>query len=252
MNAQPPPLITPEGMYGAQLAQVYELIHRGRGKDYDEEAALVAQQVRQLLPGASSLLDVACGTGAHLGAFARLFTRVEGLELSEAMLVAARAGRRDIHIREGDMRTFRTGRSYDVVTCMFGSIGYLVTTDELDAALRRFTAHLNPGGVVAIDPWWFPETYIDGYVSGSVVECDGSTVARVSLSHREANASRMIVHYVVARPGVGVSHFVENHRISLFSRAQYETAFRTAGLSVRYVPGVLSGRGLFVGSVPSG
>jgi dTDP-3-amino-3,6-dideoxy-alpha-D-glucopyranose N,N-dimethyltransferase len=242
---------TTGGMYGAELAPVYELVHRGRGKDYDDEAALVERQVRELLPGASSLLDVACGTGAHLGAFARLFTRVEGLEMSEPMLAAARKLRPDLDLRHGDMRTFRTGRKYDVITCMFGSIGYLATAEDLIIAVRRFASHLNPGGVVAIDPWWFPDTYIDGYVSGSVVENDGSTVARVSLSQREGNASRMEVHYLLARPGAGIRHFVETHLISLFTRQQYETAFRDAGLSVRYLPGVQSGRGLFVGSLPS-
>jgi dTDP-3-amino-3,6-dideoxy-alpha-D-glucopyranose N,N-dimethyltransferase len=259
VSTQLPPLDNPDGMYGVELAEVYELVHGGRGKDYDGEAALVARHVRELLPAAESLLDVACGTGAHLDAFARIFAGVEGIELSEPMLEAALALRPGLRLHRGDMRTFHIGRTYDVVTCMFGSIGYLTTVDELHAALRRFTAHLNPGGVVAIDPWWFPDTYLDGYVAGAVIDSiadstvDGAvrtgTVARVSHSRREGDASRMEVHYLVARPDIGVRHFVETHLISLFTREQYESAFRAAGLAVRYVPGVQSGRGLFIGSL---
>ncbi|MEE3921353.1 methyltransferase domain-containing protein [Micromonospora sp. BRA006-A] len=70
-------------MYGADLAEVFELIHQGRGKDYLAEAADVAERIRARTPGADSLLDVACGTGSHLRAFATLFGHVEGLEISE-------------------------------------------------------------------------------------------------------------------------------------------------------------------------
>jgi dTDP-3-amino-3,6-dideoxy-alpha-D-glucopyranose N,N-dimethyltransferase len=234
-------------MYGEEQAEVYELVHRARGKDYDEEAALVAEQARALLPGAATLLDVACGTGAHLRAFARLFDRVEGLELSPPMVEAARKNTPGAVVHHGDMRSFNLGELYDVITCMFGSVGYLADGDELKATLQRFAAHLSPGGVVAIDPWWFPDTYVDGYVSASLVEADGASVARVSYSERLGDASRMEVHYIVARPGVGANHFVEQHRITLFARDTYEKAFRDVGLSVRYLEGVQSGRGLFVG-----
>ncbi|MDG4752438.1 MULTISPECIES: class I SAM-dependent DNA methyltransferase [Micromonospora] len=235
------------GMYGEEQAEVYELVHRARGKDYDEEAAFVAEQARALLPGAATLLDVACGTGAHLRAFARLFDRVEGLELSPAMVEAARTNTPGAVVHHGDMRSFHLGERYDVITCMFGSVGYLTDVEELNAALRRFAAHLSPGGVVAIDPWWFPDTYLDGYVSASLVEADGTTVVRVSHSKRDRDASRMEVHYIVARPAGGVHHFVEQHRITLFPRDTYEKAFRGAGLRVRYLEGSQSGRGLFVG-----
>jgi len=47
-------------------ADIYDLVHRARGKDYAAEAIQVAREVRARNPGATSLLDVACGTGGHL------------------------------------------------------------------------------------------------------------------------------------------------------------------------------------------
>ncbi|MFI1169771.1 class I SAM-dependent DNA methyltransferase [Streptomyces sp. NPDC020801] len=236
-------------MYGAELTDVYELIHQGRGKNYREEAEEVARRVRARAPHAVSLLDVACGTGAHLRHFATLFDHVEGLEISEPMLAAAHDRMPGTTLHAGDMRTFAVNRAFDVITCMFGAIGYTTTQAELAATLRRFARHLNPGGTVAVDPWWFAENYAEGHVSGDVVTVDGRTVARVSHSAREDGACRMEVHYIVADAVAGVRHFAESHRISLFTRQQYQTAFAAAGFDVDYVAGLNAGRGLFIGSL---
>lgn len=235
-------------MYGADLTEIYELMHQARGKDYRAEAEEIARQVRARQLGAASLLDVACGTGAHLRCFRELFGHVEGLELAEPMVAVARRRLPGVAVHTRDMRTFALDRTFDVITCMFGSIGYLTTSPELTATLRRFYQHLTPGGVVAIDPWWFLETFRDGYVSGDVLDVDGRTLARVSHSAREGAASRMNVHYIVADPQSGARHFAETHLISLFTRVEYEAAFAAAGFTVDYVPGLHSGRGLFVGT----
>ncbi|MDH6213182.1 methyltransferase domain-containing protein [Streptomyces pseudovenezuelae] len=237
-------------MYGADLTEIHDLIHESRGKDYGAEARELTGRVRRLRPDARSLLDVACGTGAHLRHFAGLFDRVEGLELSEPMVRAARRALPDVPVHVGDMRTFGLDARFDVVTCMFGSIGYATDEAELHATLAAFARHLNPGGVAAVDPWWFPETYLDGHVSADVTTAAGRTVARVSHSAREGPACRMDVHYVVADAHAGARHFTESHRISLFGRATYETAFRAAGLGVEYIPGLHSRRGLFLGLAP--
>ncbi|MFD4376798.1 class I SAM-dependent methyltransferase [Streptomyces sp. NPDC058486] len=234
-------------MYGRDLAEVYDLVHKERGKDYRVEAEAVAAAARRHRPDASRLLDVACGTGGHLRHFAELFAHVEGLELSEPMAAAARAALPGTAVHPGDMRDFRLDSAYSVISCMFGSIGYMESVTELRLALGMFARHLEPGGVAVVDPWWFDETFLDGYVSADVVTVDGVTVSRVSHSARRGRASHMDVHVVVAEPGVCVRHFVDRHVISLFSQEEYEAAFRAAGLQVEYLPGQPSGRGLFVG-----
>ncbi|MFD6916232.1 class I SAM-dependent methyltransferase [Streptomyces virginiae] len=236
-------------MYGAEASEIYELLHQGKGKDYAAEAAEVARRVRALLPDAGSLLDVACGTGAHLLHFRKEFERVEGLEMSAPMAAAARRRLPGVRVHTGDMRDFALGSAFSAVTCMFGSIGYLSSTVELAAVLDRFARHLHPGGVVAIDPWWFPETFLDGYVSSGTATEAGRTLARVSHAVRDGDTSRMEVHYLVADSDAGVRHFSETHRITLFTRAQYEAAFTAAGLSVDHVPGLHGGRGLFIGAL---
>lgn len=234
-------------MYEVDHADVYDLFYLGRGKDYAAEAAATAELVRSRAPGAGSLLDVACGTGTHLEYFVKEFSDTEGLELSQDMLRHARSRVPGVRLHQGDMRGFRLERRFDAVVSMFSSVGYLRTTAELDDTLRAFAAHLTPGGVVVIEPWWFPETFLEGWVSADVVRDEGRTVARVSHSVREGDATRLEEHFTVADSGLGIRHFAEVHLITLFHQAEYEAAFEAAGLRVEFLPGGPSGRGLFVG-----
>ncbi|MFI6008637.1 class I SAM-dependent methyltransferase [Streptomyces sp. NPDC051243] len=235
------------GIY--DVGDVYDAIYNGRGKDYRAESAVVAKHIRSRFPAAASLLDVGCGTGGHLGHFAEEFGDVRGIDLADGMLDVARRNHPGIPVERADMRGFRLGRRFDAVACLFAAIGNLTGEDELAATLRSFAAHLVPGGVAVLEPWWFPENFTPDHVGGSVVTHGGMTVARVShtVLHDSGDASRMDVHYLVARPGQDVRHFSDTHVMALYSRAQYEAAFTAAGFTVEYVTGEYPGNGLFVG-----
>lgn len=237
--------------YSGDVARLYEAVHRGKGKDYRGEADAIADVVLEHAPGATSLLDVACGTGAHARHLADRFARVEGLELSPDMLELAR-GASDLTFHAGDMRTMDLPARFDAVTCMFSSIGHMADVDELAQALQAFARHVTDDGVVLIEPWWFPDSFIPGWISADTVEVDGSVVTRVSHSLREGDATAIEVHYLHARPEEGIEHHQERHLITLFTREQYEGAFRSAGLDVVLLEDWPSGRGLFVGTPARG
>jgi len=237
-------------VYGQGLAGVYDQIYRDRGKDYAAEAADVLDLIRARRGGVpGSLLDVACGTGGHLRHFATLAGHVEGLELSDEMIKVAAAEVPGVRINQGDMREFDLGRRFAALSCMFSSIAYLGSATELDRTLARFAAHLEPGGVAVVEPWWFPDDFISGYVSTHTSVENGRTICRTSHSVRDGGFCAMEVHVVVADAG-GIRHFVDEHRMALFVREEYETAFARAGLAVEFLPGGPSGRGLFVGVAP--
>ncbi|MFE7139284.1 class I SAM-dependent DNA methyltransferase [Streptomyces sp. NPDC057644] len=237
--------------YGADHADVYDAVYRGRGKDYAAEADDVLRLLRERRPDIGSLLDVACGTGAHLDALRKSVDHVEGVELAPAMHALAVERLPGVAVHHDDMRTFDLGRTFDAITCMFSSVGYLTSTEELDRTLAVFRRHLTPGGVVLVEPWWFPEEFLDGYIGSAVVEVDGRTIARVSHTVREGDSTRMTVEYTVGEPATGLRRFSDTHVLSLFTREQYERAFERAGLAVEYVVGGPSGRGLFLATAPA-
>ncbi|MEU0247480.1 class I SAM-dependent methyltransferase [Streptomyces sp. NPDC006235] len=230
---------------------VYEAIYRGRGKDYAAESARIVDLVTEYRPGATSLLDVACGPASHLVHLAPHFDRAEGIDLSQDMLRVARTRAPGLRFHQGDMRAFDTGTTYDVVLCLFSSIAYATRTDELDATLRCMARHLNPGGLLVVEPWWFPEDFLDGHVGADVITVDGRTIARISHSTSDAGATRMDVHYVIADPEDGIRHFSDTHRMTLFERADYEAAIERSGLMGHYLPAEKAGPGLFVAVRPA-
>ena len=101
------------------------------------------------------LLDVACGTGAVAVACARRDISVVGIDASEAMLEVARARSRrwgvpvDFHIQ--DMRDLHVPGPFDVVTCFYDSLNYLLDPAELERVLGRIARVLRPGGQLWCD-----------------------------------------------------------------------------------------------------
>jgi SAM-dependent methyltransferase len=233
-------------MFTVSHADVYESIYRSRGKDWVQEAKGLAELIREIKPDANSLLDVACGTGAHLLGFAEHFDRVEGLEISEPMLEVTRQRLPDTPLHVEDMRDFDLGTTYDSIVNMFCSIGYLDGVDELRSAIRCMSAHLNPGGVLILEPWWFPEKFIEGYVAGYLAEEEHRVITRVSHSTRVGDKTRMELKFVVGDSG-GLTEFTEIDLISLWTEEEYMSAFADAGCPAVFTPGWPTGRGLFIG-----
>ncbi|ONI76464.1 SAM-dependent methyltransferase [Actinosynnema sp. ALI-1.44] len=237
-----------ENVYGRQLSEVYDQLYRGRGKDFADEAAKLARVVKERDPGADSLLDVACGTAEHLRYLRREFTDTAGLELSPQMRAIATAKLPGVPIHDGDMRDFDVGRTFDAVCCLYSTIGYMSTVEELGSSIAAMTRHVPRGGVVVVEPWWFPERFLDGYVGEAVVREGDRTVVRVSHSVRIDQVVRQEAHFVVADP-MGIRHFVNVQVLTLFTEEEYRAAFDRAGCAVDFVTGdrCWSERGLFVG-----
>ncbi len=226
-----------EGGYGAK---VYDTIYRW--KDYDGETKRIKEILAENGKTSGTLLDVACGTGQHLIRLKNDFD-VEGLELDPEM--AAIACVRGLTIHEGDMATYRMDRKFDVVTCLFSSIGYMETPERLAQAVANLAAFLNPGGLLLVEPWFSPEQWHDGYIHMDTINEEKLKVARMSVSRTEGPVSVMDLHHMIATPE-GVETFVTRHRMGLFMDWEYRDAFLAAGLSVERDEEGLMGRGLYV------
>jgi SAM-dependent methyltransferase len=233
----------------ARAARAYDLFYRE--KDYAAEAAAVVALAEQYSPGARSLLDVGCGTGAHLAHLARRFPRVAGVDASADMLAEARDSFPELPFHEGDMRTFALPDRFDVVTCLFSAVGYMTTAADLDAAVANMAQHVSPGGVLLVEGWITPDAFLPDHASAHSAVSDDAAVARVMVSRREGDVSIIDAQYVIATLD-GIEHIVEEHRLGLFSFEQYRAAFEGAGLRYAREEG-LTGRGLHVGvTAPSG
>jgi SAM-dependent methyltransferase len=143
------------------------------------------------------------------------------------------------------MADFDLGRSFDAVVCMFSSIGYVRTEERLRSALAAMARHLQPGGVLVVEPWLSPDVWQDRHVGGVFVDEPKLKIARMNAARRDGNVSVVDFHYLVATPA-GVEHFTELHELGLFTVEQHLAAFRAAGLEAEHDPEGPMGRGLYV------
>ena len=231
----------------SRSAQLYDAIYASI-RDYPREAAELDQLIQARRPGARTLLDVACGTGAHLEHLAGKY-EVEGLDLDPDMLAVARERLPDAAFHQGDMSSFDLDQRFDAVVCMFSSIGYVKTEDRLRAAIASMARHLEPGGVLVVEPWLAPDVWGKPHVGAVFVDEPELKIARMNVPQTEGTVSVVDFHYLVGTLD-GVEQFSEHHELGLFTVEQQLEAFRAAGLEVEHDPEGPMGRGLYVGIAP--
>ena len=232
----------------AAAADLYDAFYDALEKDYEWEAATVLDAVRKRRPEAATLLDVACGTGRHLEVFARTL-RCTGVDLDPDMVtVARRRCGRGVRVLQGDMATLVVGRRFDAVTCLFSSVAYMRTVAALRRAIAAMARHLEPGGVLVVEPWYTHETWEDGHLAVLTVDEPERKAARVSVASRRGDIAALDFDIVVAT-AAGTEHVHERHELRLFRIDQYVAAFEAAGLvDVEVDDDGLYGLGLVVGS----
>ncbi len=136
-----------------RYAEVYDRIGQRTFGERMAEAVLSWLPNEQQPP--RRVLDLACGTGAATVVFAAHGARVVGIDRSPSMLTVARevetgAGL-NIDFIEGDIRTLQVPGPFDLVTCFYDSINYLVETEELVRCFAGVRSVLAPDGHFIFD-----------------------------------------------------------------------------------------------------
>jgi SAM-dependent methyltransferase len=224
-------------------AQFYDDLYHF--KDYSVAAEELLQMIRHLHREAETLLDVGCSTGLHLSHLHDKL-RVEGLDISDELLAHARKRLPDVPFHQGDMTGFDLGKTFDVVTCLFASIAYVCTQENLHRAVAHLAHHVSPGGLLFIEPWLSPAQYWRDHVVMNVVDKPDRKIAWSYVGKENDNIVTNDIHFLVAAKD-GVTSFVERHRMGLFDEGDYKSAFSAAGMTILHQdPCGFFGNGLYV------
>jgi SAM-dependent methyltransferase len=222
--------------------ELYDAIYHF--KNYAHECEILRAVIAVAAPGARTILDVACGTGQH-DRFLKDHYAVDGIDLNENYLHAARAKNPAGYYMSADMTDFDLGTTYDAVTCLFSAIGYVRTAELMRRAVASMARHVKAGGVLIIEPWLTPETGIPGISTINLGEIGADKVCRLSHSGQEGNLSVVLLHYLRSTSD-GIEHYSERLELGLFTRDEMTTAFESANMNVRYDTEGLMGRGLYI------
>ncbi|WP_054949490.1 class I SAM-dependent methyltransferase [Numidum massiliense] len=221
---------------------LYDLIYSF--KDYEREAQEIRNFISRHKPDAESVLDVACGTGKHLEFLTKHYA-VDGIDLNERFVQIAAERNPSSNFWVADMTAFDLQKTYDVVMCLFSSIGYVRTHEAVKQTVKQFKSHLNDGGIVIVEPWFTPDQWQAGYVSVLNAERDDVKVCRMSHAEREGNLSVLNFEYLVGTES-GIQHFQERHELGLFSHEELLQIFQASGLNVVFDSKGISGRGVYI------
>jgi SAM-dependent methyltransferase len=214
-------------------------------KDYAAATGELTRLIRREHPEARTLLDVACGTGKQIELLRRDFV-CEGVDISPEMLSIARERAPEVSFHQGDMAELDLRKRFDVVMVLFSSIAYVKTAARLDSAIDALCAHLADGGLLIIEPFFDREHFWTDRVTANFVDQPDVKIAWMYVARREGDVGTLDIHYMVGTDE-GVNDFVERHELGLFSREQYETAFRRNGVSMRFEAKGFFGRGVYYG-----
>ena len=142
-----------------ESSELYDAIYHF--KNYARECEILRAVIAVAAPGARTILDVACGTGQHDRFLKDHFT-VDGIDLNESYLQAARAKNSAGRYTRADMTDFDLATTYDAVTCLFSAIGYVRTVDMMQRAVACMARHVKPSGVLIVEPWLTPQDWKPG------------------------------------------------------------------------------------------
>ena len=151
-------------------------------------------------------------------------------------------------IHEG--REHRVPSSFDVVTCLFSAIAYMLDEGALTEAVRAMAGHLAPGGLLLIEPFLAPSEVRPNRPWMTVVDRPEIKIARMDVPEVAGRVLNLEFQYLVST-SEGVIHEIERHEVGLFTAEEIGDAFEKAGLEWTFDrTGLDPRRGLHLGRRP--
>jgi trans-aconitate methyltransferase len=199
----------------------------------------------------ATLLELGSGGGNNASHMKAKFASVTLVDLSPQMLEVSRQLNPDCEHLEGDMRTVRLGRTFDMIF-IHDAIEYMTTLDDLKQALETAFVHCKPGGMALFVPDEVRETFEPSTKHGGE---DGAGRAlrylEWSYDPNETDTT-YITHYVLIfredNQPVQVVH--DQHLFGLYSRDDWLRLLWEVGFRAHFVIDPFE-RHVFVGYKPS-
>lgn len=222
-------------------ARYYNLLYQD--KDYASEARYINALIQKHRPGAGTVLNLGCGTGNHDFELAGLGYAITGVDMSAEMLSAANTRLSSIGssipsvcFKEGDIRTVRLHKTFDIVLSLFHVMSYLSTNDDLQSAVATIKEHLVPGGLLIFDCWYGPAVLRDPpVVRVKHLEDAAIQVVRIAepVMHPNDNLVDVNYHVIITDKSTGkVEQLKESHRMRYLFIPELELVLHGAGLNI--------------------
>jgi len=236
-----------------EYARYYDLLYRD--KDYGAETEYLNHLIQTHRPGATTILNLGCGTGSHDFMLAEKGYRVTGTDISADNIALAEKKLADqtspaggLHFMTADICELRLQRTFDAVISVFHVMSYLTDNAGLRAAFQTAGEHLVPGGVFIFDCWYGPAVLTQLPATRvKRIDADDLSLTRIAQPDIDFNANRVAVHYeliVEEKQRRDVQRIRETHRMRYLFQPEIENWLGCTGLELESSEEWLSGRPL--------
>ncbi len=210
--------------------------------DYAEEAAFYRRLALESSPSLASaaapaMLELGSGGGnnaSHLKAHFRLTL----VDRAPGMLAVSRALNPECEHIQGDMRSVRLGRTFDVVF-IHDAISYMTSEADLLQAMQTAFIHCKAGGVALFCPDELRETFRPSTDHGGHDAPDGRALRYLEWSWDPDPTDTTYLTdfaYLLREPDGSLRVAQDRHVCGLFSRADWLRLLAEAGFQPRAVP----------------
>ncbi len=210
--------------FGEDVAEAYDDEQRG-----DENAAVV---FLEKLAGGGPALELAIGTGRIALPLADRGIRVDGVDISAAMVAQLRTkpGGEQISVTIGDFADVPVPGKYRLIYVVFNTLFNLLTQDDQVRCFENVAAHLTDEGSFVIEagsPAFLYTLRDDQHVDAESIEVDA--VKLDVLRHDPAKQMLDESHVSISRTGVHLGPIVQRYAWP----AELDLMARIAGLRLK-------------------
>jgi SAM-dependent methyltransferase len=210
--------------FGKDVAKAYCDMQRG---DEAEAVALLAG-----LAGSGPALELAIGTGRIALPLAERGIRVDGIDLSPAMLaeLEAQRGGSEISVTVGDFADVPVAGAYRLIYVVWNTLFNLLTQEDQVRCFENVAAHLAMDGVFVVEayvPAFLHQLRNDQHVDAEAVRVD--EVRLDVLRHDRATQTIEESHVTLSAAGVHLNPVVQRYAWP----SEIDLMARIAGLRLR-------------------
>ena len=207
----------------------------GEQSEYQEEVSVYVRLVHEYsAQPPQTMLHLGSGAGSHDRFFKQHF-QITGVDLSPGMQDLAGKANPEVEYIQGDMRTIRMNKEFDVVIIP-DSIDYMLTEDDLAQAIKTAVLHLKPGGVLLV-VGKTREIFMNNNFAYSGHK-NGVHVTLLENNHvypDQPDFYEAVFCYLIREKQELTMH-TEQHVLGLFSEEQWTGVFKRAGMTMDQKP----------------
>lgn len=143
--------------YIGRHAELYDIMYST--KPYKEESCFINDYFRTYNQSGNTLLELACGTGNHALEFEEQKFTITAFDNSEDMIRQALIKKNNRNSRTefliDSMIDFKTigSRQFHFSVCLFDSLGYVLTNNNIITALKNVYNSLEHKGIFCCEVW---------------------------------------------------------------------------------------------------